>query len=38
LGDEGKMFLSDIVEMKSGKEIMEKVEYEVGDCNAVCCE
>jgi len=38
LGDKGKMFLSDVVEIKGGKEMMEKVEREVGDCNAVYCE
>jgi len=29
------MFLSDIIEIKGGKEIMEKVERKVRDCNAV---
>jgi len=37
LGDEGKIFLSDIIEIKGRKEMMEKVEREVGDCNAVRC-
>jgi hypothetical protein len=37
LGDEGKIFSSDIVEIKSRKEMMEKVEYKVKDCNTVCC-
>jgi hypothetical protein len=31
------MFLSDIVEMKGGKEMIEKVEYKVRDCNTVRC-
>jgi len=30
LGDKGKIFLSDIVEIKGGKEIIEKVERKVG--------
>ena len=37
LGDKGKMFLSDVVEIKGGKEMIEKVEREVRDCNAVRC-
>jgi len=31
------MFLSDVVKIKGGKEIMEKVEREVRDYNAICC-
>jgi len=31
------MFSSDVVEMKGGKEMMEKVEREVKDRNAVRC-
>jgi len=31
------MFLSDVVEIKGGKEMMEKVEREVRDRNAICC-
>jgi len=30
------MFLSDIVEIKSGKEMMEKVEHKVRDRNTIC--
>ena len=37
LGDKGKIFLSDIIKIKGRKEMMEKVEREVGDYNAVCC-
>ena len=35
LGDEGKMFSSNVVEIKGGKEIMEKVERKVRDHNAI---
>ena len=35
LEDKGKIFLSDVVEIKGRKEIMEKVECKVGDYNAV---
>jgi len=35
LGDEGKIFLSDIIEIKGRKEIIEKVERKVRDYNTV---
>jgi hypothetical protein len=35
LGDKGKIFLSDIIEIKGRKEMIEKVEREVRDYNAV---
>jgi len=31
------MFLSNVIEIKGGKKIIEKVECKVGDCNAVYC-
>jgi len=37
LKNKGKMFLSDVVEIKGGKEIMKKVEYKVRVYNTICC-
>jgi len=37
LGDKGKIFLSDVVEIKGRKEIIEKVKREVRDYNTICC-